>query len=718
MSKNICMLGICGAGMAPLAIYLAQRGDVVYGWDDYVNFPIKDLLVSHGVIFMPEQILPPNCDCVVRSSAVNEHGDSVCQRAAKNGIEIFRRGEFLAEICRGRKLLAIVGSHGKTSVSGACVEILRHNGLVFDYVVGGFFKGNEISPSAYNEKSEWIVAEVDESDGTIEEFSPECTIALNYDDDHICNYGNRDNFLKTFERLFTRTKSTIFVPEDDMIFTNIASNFEKKYIKIQGLKGNDFSEKNKSIALFCVRRILNEDIVLPHRITGIQRRSDVMLRTEKFVFLNDYAHHPTEINSLLKYAQTHYKDYELNIIFQPHRLSRTKQYFAEFAAVLDMFDRPFVVELYAAFEEKIEGVSSDLVFNKVKNPNKKFLTLSQFETEMHDIRNRLSLCNKKQLVMFVGAGNILYHAKAFIGKIAFEEVEKAFNQAQIKFTPFKDLTRAFSVKIPTSARIHVNPATRNELIAIVNICCNLGIRYVIVGNGTKILPPDGMINAVVITLDSDHWKSLEWIENNALRCMAGTSLRDFCKSVIEKGFLGTEKLSYIPSHMGGAVLMNAGAHGQTISDHLVSIETLDPNGAVHTVEKAALSFGYRTASIPRNNIILGATFRFSERASQEYFTSMTEELLNWRKTHQPKGINFGSVFKNGDDFCAGELIDRAGLKGTPIGGAAISKEHANFIINQGNASFRDIEKLIDLARYTVHIKFRKFLRTEVNILRA
>ncbi|MDR1457417.1 MAG: UDP-N-acetylmuramate dehydrogenase [Puniceicoccales bacterium] len=718
MSKNICMLGICGAGMAPLAIYLAQRGDVVYGWDDYANLSIKDLLISHGVIFVPEQILPPNCDCVVRSSAVNEQSDSICQRAAKDGIEIFRRGEFLAKICRDRKLLAIVGSHGKTSVSGACVEILRHNGLAFDYVVGGFFKGNEISPSAYNEKSEWIVAEVDESDGTIEEFSPECTIALNYDDDHICNYGNRDNFLKTFERLFARTKSTIFVPEDDMIFTKIASNFWEKYIKIQGLNGNDFSEKNKSIALFCMRKIFNEDIVLPHRITGIQRRSDVMLETEKFVFLNDYAHHPTEINSLLRYARTCYKDYELNIIFQPHRLSRTKQYFAEFAANLDMFDRPFVVELYAAFEEKIEGVSSDLVFNEVKNPNKKFLTLSQFETDMHDIYDRLSPCDKKQLVMFVGAGNILYHAKAFIGKIAFGEAEKAFRQAQIKFSPFEDLTRAFSIKVSTSARIHVNPTTHNELIAAVNICRNLGIRYVIIGNGTKILPPDGMINAVVITLDSDHWKSLEWTGNDTLRCMAGTSLRDFCKSVSGKGFLGTEKLSYIPSHMGGAILMNAGAHGQTISDHLISIETLDPHGVVHTIEKADLRFGYRTASIPRNNIILGATFQFSERAPKEYFTSMAEELLNWRKTHQPRGINFGSVFKNGDDFCAGELIDRAGLKGTRMGGAAISEEHANFIINQGNASFRDIEKLIDLARYMVYIKFGKFLGTEVNILRA
>ncbi|MDR1890623.1 MAG: UDP-N-acetylmuramate dehydrogenase [Puniceicoccales bacterium] len=718
MNKNICMLGICGAGMAPLAVYLVQRGYAVYGWDDYVSLPIKDLLISHGVVFMPEKGLPSNCDYVVRSSAVSENIDSVCQCATKDGIEILRRGEFLAKVCRDRKLLAIIGSHGKTSVSGICVEILKKSGIIFDYVVGGFFKGNAISPSAYDERSEWIVAEVDESDGTIENFSPECTIALNYDDDHICNYGDRDNFLKTFEELFARTKSTIFVPEDDTIFTRIASKFEKKYVKIQGLNGNDFSEKNKAIASFCLHKIFGKDIILPDKITGIQRRNDLMLVTEKFVFLNDYAHHPAEINSLLRYVKTHYKDYELNIIFQPHRLSRTKQYFAEFAAILDRFDRPFVVELYSAFEEKIAGVSSDLVFNNIKNPNKGFLNLAQFSDNIRDIYGKLSSCDKKQLVMFVGAGNILYHAKAFIGEIAFGEAEKAFTKAQIKFSSFEDLTRAFSIKIPTSARICVNPTTRDELIAVLNICHNLKIRYAIIGNGTKILPPDGMVNAVMVMLNSDHWKSLNWVGDNTLHCASGVSLRDFCKSVSEKQFLGTEKLSYIPGHLGGAIFMNAGSHGQTISDHLISIEILDPDGRLHTMEKSSLDFGYRMSSIPRNHIILGATFRFSDQAPKEYFTSVAEELLNWRKTHQPKGINFGSVFKNGDDFCAGELIDKAGLKGSSAGDATISNEHANFIINRGNASSRDIEKLIDLARYTTHIKFGKFLRAEINILRA
>jgi hypothetical protein len=213
-----------------------------------------------------------------------------------------------------------------------------------------------------------------------------------------------------------------------------------------------------------------------------------MLVTEKFVFLHDYAHHPTQINSLLRYVKTQYKDDELNIIFQPHRLSRTKQYFAEFAAIWDRFDTPFVVELYSAFEEKIEGVSSDLVLNNIRNPSKGFLNLAQFSDNIRDIYGRLSSCDNKQLVMFVGAGNMLYHARAFISEIAFGEAEKAFTKAQIKFSSFEDLKRSFSIKVHTSARICVNPATRDELIAVLNICHNLKIRYAIMGNAIKISP--------------------------------------------------------------------------------------------------------------------------------------------------------------------------------------------------------------------------------------
>jgi UDP-N-acetylmuramate dehydrogenase len=180
----------------------------------------------------------------------------------------------------------------------------------------------------------------------------------------------------------------------------------------------------------------------------------------------------------------------------------------------------------------------------------------------------------------------------------------------------------------------------------------------------------------------------------------------------------SRKADDVPGCIRGAICITAGSHEQTISDDLISIETLDSSGNTHQIEKDAFKFSDRNASVPRGHVRVSATFRFKEQGSKEYFELVAEEFLNWRKIHQPKGINFGSVFKNGKDFHAGELSKKAGLKGITIENAVISNESENFIINHGNESSRDIEKLIDLIRFTVHDPSGRFLQTDVQILRA
>jgi UDP-N-acetylenolpyruvoylglucosamine reductase len=123
-----------------------------------------------------------------------------------------------------------------------------------------------------------------------------------------------------------------------------------------------------------------------------------------------------------------------------------------------------------------------------------------------------------------------------------------------------------------------------------------------------------MGNAVIIMRNSDHWKSLNWIGDNTLHCASRVSFRDFCKSLSEKQFLGTEKHAYIAGHQRGAIFMNPGSHGRAISDHLIFIEILDQGGLLYTMEKSSLDFGYRLSSIPRDHIILGATFQCNGRA--------------------------------------------------------------------------------------------------------
>jgi UDP-N-acetylenolpyruvoylglucosamine reductase len=113
----------------------------------------------------------------------------------------------------------------------------------------------------------------------------------------------------------------------------------------------------------------------------------------------------------------------------------------------------------------------------------------------------------------------------------------------------------------------------------------------IIGNGTRILRPDGLVNAMVIILNSGHWTSLNWLGDNALHCARGVSFHDLYKSVNEKQYLGIARLSYIPVYLGGVIFMKARSHGQTISGHLISIDFLNPNGRTHIMEKASLDFG-------------------------------------------------------------------------------------------------------------------------------
>jgi UDP-N-acetylenolpyruvoylglucosamine reductase len=406
------------------------------------------------------------------------------------------------------------------------------------------------------------------------------------------------------------------------------------------------------------------------------------------------------------------------VVFQPHRLSRTKQYFAEFAEILDMFDRQFIVELYAAFEEKIEGVSSNLVFDAMKSENKQLLRLDSFQESMDNICKELSQKEKKQLMMFVGAGNILAKSKKFLNDFSFVEVEKALTSAHISFASFADLTSSFSIGIKTSARMCAKPNTIDELAKILALCQDFAVECVAVGNGTKIIPPDGTIAAVVIRLTAEYWKRMKWIDGDTLYCSSGTQMVNFCNTVMESGYGGVEKLTHIPCSLGGAICMNAGAHGQTISDKLLFVEMIDQSGNVRTVSRDSLNFAYRSASIPSGNIIVGAIFKFDQRADANDLRKSSEELLLWRKTYQPKGPNCGSVFKNGDDFYAGELVDKVGLRGKRIGNACISPDHANFIVNCGNASARDVEKLVDTAKYEVYRKFGKILQTEVKFIRT
>ena len=195
--KRVLLLGAGGMGMAPLALYLQGAGIQVEAYDDRFAEPLRSRLLGEGIEVLGEPMPTGEPDCVIRSSAVAEAGSQVTPWI-KKGIPVYRRGEFLAKFTARRKTLAVVGSHGKTTTTGMLVWALEQVGFPCSYLVGGCFRDESLPPGKFMRKS-WVILEVDESDGTIEAFSPTTTLALNCDWDHVDRYESSDSLPPPFK---------------------------------------------------------------------------------------------------------------------------------------------------------------------------------------------------------------------------------------------------------------------------------------------------------------------------------------------------------------------------------------------------------------------------------------------------------------------------------------------------------------------------------------
>lgn len=234
------------------------------------------------------------------------------------------------------------------------------------------------------------------------------------------------------------------------------------------------------------------------------------------------------------------------------------------------------------------------------------------------------------------------------------------------------------------------------------------------GVGSNLLVRDGGIRGVVISA-TGILKNLERIETYLVRAGSGVPCTQLARQCIRWGLGPSEFFAGIPGTVGGALTMNAGAHGGETWERVESVRTIDRTGEIHQRSPAEYSVGYRSVTGPTNEWFLEATFRFEPgvMASMEAM----KEMLERRKATQPLGLpSCGSVFRNPPGDHAARLIEAAGLKGYRIGGAEVSPKHANFIINTGDATATDIEELIEHVRQTVIEQHGVELRHEVRIV--
>jgi UDP-N-acetylmuramate dehydrogenase len=264
------------------------------------------------------------------------------------------------------------------------------------------------------------------------------------------------------------------------------------------------------------------------------------------------------------------------------------------------------------------------------------------------------------------------------------------------------------------------PNTLDDLTAALKLCKEKNIKILVIGAGSNIIVSDGPIERLVIKLNSKFFTKIETAKcpDNEISCGAGASLARLCSAAEASSFSGCEFLVGIPGTVGGAIIQNAGAFGSSIADIIKDVKLIDKNGTIKILTKDTIRFEYRKSGL-KDIIILGAAFRLKKDKRADIQKRISGYIRRRLTTQDYTAKSAGCVFKNpdGKGISAGALIDRCGLKGTTIGGASVSKRHANFIINRGSAKAKDILQLMALIKKRVKEKFRVSLEEEVEIIR-
>lgn len=437
--KAVYFIGIGGIGMSNLARYFMSKGKKVAGYDR-TETPLTKELVKEGaeihysdsVSLIPEYCKDKDTTLVVYTPAVPSENEEVIYFHQQD-FTIQKRAQVLGTITKSSKALCCAGTHGKTTTSSMLAHILKQSHLDCNAFLGGILK-NYSSNLMLSDKSEFTVIEADEYDRSFHWLHPYMALITSVDPDHLDIYGTEEEYLKSFEKFTTliqqggalvmkhNIKLSPKVGEEVKVYTysEDKGDFHAKNIKIgNGEIRFDFvtpKEVIDNIQLGVPVRINIENSIgamalawlngatpdeLRHAMLtfqGAKRRFDFILKTDKIVMIDDYAHHPQELAASITSVKELYHDRKVTGIFQPHLYSRTKDFADEFAKSLSLLDELILLDIYPAREKPIEGVTSKIIFDKVTCPK----TLCNKQELLPLLENK----NDIEVLLTVGAGDI------------------------------------------------------------------------------------------------------------------------------------------------------------------------------------------------------------------------------------------------------------------------------------------------------------------------
>lgn len=284
----------------------------------------------------------------------------------------------------------------------------------------------------------------------------------------------------------------------------------------------------------------------------------------------------------------------------------------------------------------------------------------------------------------------------------------AFNQPMKRYTAFK-----IGGKVDLLLKAH----TVEQVRAIIKFTNKHEIPLHIMGNGSNLLVTDEGVRGVILKSELKEMKTHRYVKYVDVVVQSGMPLGMLAQMLLKEKITGFEFAAGIPGTIGGAIRMNAGAHGSEMKDIVVSTTYMDLTGEIHTISNEEHKFEYRNSIFSKKDcVILETTLRL-HKGDRETIKNTMDEYVNWRKENQPiEYPSAGSTFKRGKDFITAKVIDECGLKGYQIGGAQVSEKHAGFIINTGDATAQDVLDLVQYIKKVVFEKTGKTIELEIEVM--
>ena len=419
-SKSIYILGIGGSGLSSIGKYLKQKGFDVIGYDQRKSY-VTNLLNQDGidVVFSEKDIPYEKNALYIYSSAINILDNQFSKFSKKQNV--ISRPQYLQKLSESNKIIGITGTHGKTSTTALLSHIFHFNNLNVSYIYGGITTFNGIG-GHYGEEGQPLILETDEAFNTFERIKISDLLVLNIDSDHLDYFKNIENYKNAFVNVMKNVEAFLVVNNDDLNLRNL--NSFKNIIKYGKTEDSDFLLKSSKMFSFNDQNYeIETSIVGDHfkanmlgaiilakkngieiedsleaikSFPGVKRRIELIGIFNGVSIYDDYGHHPTEMDatiSALKKITTN----KLYVIFQPHRYSRTQEYYKLFKKSLKQSDFAIVTDIYPAGEEPIPGVSS----KNFEGDNIKYLKSNRYVPEYLSQK-----VEEGDVILTLGAGDI------------------------------------------------------------------------------------------------------------------------------------------------------------------------------------------------------------------------------------------------------------------------------------------------------------------------